>query len=308
MDTFRHVLVLGVVCCAVLAVAAETADEASPWRLSAGAVYRDFGGVAFEGFTFRNYNNVNLPGGPFGIQNYSVLPGLQDGSGVTTDYVRYDGSGESSEDHWGFELALERSVAATPDLTWSVIVSTRFFELESSETATAGVGGTGDFSAAHYNYFVNDERVQAPPSNDQPLAGLSPGTSVLLVENDVDIELYAVDIGVRAVFTDGPVAFTGTAGPVFYVAELDTSQVESAFWNPIPGTGDPGTYRRGSADSEWDSTWGIFGALGAEVRLADRVSLAFEGRYDHANSDLGTSQATLDLAGLSGKIRVVLGF
>jgi hypothetical protein len=67
------------------------------WRLQLGVCYRDFGDVELDRYRLRNYGSMSAEGGPFGIQGYSVLPGLRDGSGVTADQVSYRGGSESAD-------------------------------------------------------------------------------------------------------------------------------------------------------------------------------------------------------------------
>ena len=84
--------------------------------------------------------------------------------------------------------------------------------------------------------------------------------------------------------------------------------MESGAWNAIPGTGDPGAYRRRRDDSGSDTAVGLYGSIGIGVQATERVAVEVEYRRDEVSGTIGTSQAGLDLSGQTGAVRVVIGF
>lgn len=279
----------------------------SPWRASIGVTYRHFGDVEVDSVGLRNHDRMMTPGGPFGIQGYSTLPGLADGSGVTADQVRFHGYDDSVGWEFAPTVGIARELWRDGGLSLSLTASFSFFSI-GVDMGTAGRSNSRRFSASHYNYLVVGGTVLAPPINDVPLAGFSPGTSATFRLSNFDLDLYVVDVGLRGRLQRDRFYLTAAAGPVFYLADAESRIVEGGSWNAIPGTGDTGGYTKKADDSDLDTEFGIFGSIGAGVDLTERLAVEFELRWDEAFGKVGTSQAVVDLDGVSGILKLVIGF
>lgn len=277
-------------------------------HLQLGAAYRTFGDVQVESFKLRNYDSMYSVGGPLGIQGYSRLPGLRDGSGVTADQVLYRGADASTDNAWAPVLGVQKDLWQRGDLSLRLTASLAYYTVDADLAARGGAGAPGGFVANHYNYLVADERVLVPPLNDAPLAGFSPGTSAAFELSKFEMNLVVLDIGLRAQYDIKRVYVAAGVGPALYLAETDSTAVESGTWNAIPGTGDPGYYRREHSDSNSDTAIGVYVSLSVGVHLTRHLSLELEGRLDEVSRDAGTSQASLDLSGQSGMLKVVYDF
>ncbi|MBN2449514.1 MAG: hypothetical protein JXR77_03945 [Lentisphaeria bacterium] len=286
--------------------AAHAAEDV--WRLGAGVVYRHFGDVEFRSFRFRNHDTIYSEGGPFGIQGYSVLPGLADGSGVTADRVRFRGGEDDVDSEWAPVVSIERDVWTSGDFTLSILGALSYYTLDAEFGACGSAGNPGRFDASHFNYLVAESQVLAPPINNQPLPGFSPGTSASIRISDFELDMLVLDIGVRGRFHLDPFYLTGSLGPSFYWAEVESRVTESGSWNAIPGTGDTGGYTRSRRDSGSDTAVGAFVSLGAGWRVVDWLALEVEMRLDEVAGSIGTDHARLDPDGYSGVFKAVFGF
>jgi opacity protein-like surface antigen len=280
----------------------------SPWRLQLGVAYRSFGDVELDGFKLRNYDSMYAEGGPFGIQNYSVLPGLRDGSGVTADQVRYTGGSDSADDSWAPVVGVRRELWRREALSLSLTASLAYYSTDAELSAAGSAGSPGHFRASHFNYLVAEGSVLAPPINDDPLPGFSPGTSAAVHLDRFSMDLLVLDAGLLGQYDVGRFYVTAGAGPAFYWADTESEVVESGRWNAIPGTGDPGSYTLSRSASDTDTAVGFYASVGVGFRVIDRVAVEAEYRWDEVSGTVGTSQAGLDLSGQTGMVKVVIGF
>ncbi len=272
-------------------------------HLQVGAAYRSFGDVQVEGVRLRNYDSMYTAGVPLGIQGYSRLPGLRDGSGVTADQVMYAGGDASTDNVWAPVLGVQKDLWRRGALSLRLTAGLAYYAVDADLAA-----GGGALSAAHYNYLLADERVLAPPINSVPLAGFSPGTSAAFELSGFEMDLLVLDLGLRAQYDIQRFYVAVGMGPAFYWAETDSTTVESGAWNAIPGTGDPGFYRQERSDSDSDTAVGLYLSLAAGVHITPRISAELEFRVDEVSGTTGTSQAALDLSGQSGLVKVVFDF
>lgn len=289
-----------------VALAAQSAETA--WRVHLGLAYRDVGDIEVDGLRLRNYGSMFTEGGPFGIQNYSVLPGLRDGSGVTADQVRFRGDSEGADGAWSPVLGVQRELWREGALSLSVTASLAFYGFEGETGARGTAGAPGRFRASHYNYLVGGETVLAPPINDSPLPGFSPGTSAAVRLREFRLDVWVVDVGLRGQYDLGRFYVMAGAGPALHWAQSESKVVESGSWNAIPGTGDPGSYRLSRSESDSDLALGVYGSLGAGFQVTDSLAVELEYRRDEVGSAVGTSQARLDLSGDTGILRLVFWF
>ena len=199
-------------------------------------------------------------------------------------------------------------IVAYGDLSLRLTASLAYYTVDADLAAQGGTGAPGQFAANHYNYLVADGRVLAPPINDNPLSGFSPGTSAAFQLSDFKMDLLVFDLGLRAQYDIKRFYVAAGVGPAFYWAETDSETVESGSWNAIPGTGDPGFYRLERSDSGSDLDIGLFASLSAGVHVTQHVSVELEYRFDEVSGKAGTSQAELDLSGQSGLLKVVFDF
>jgi len=291
-----------------MAAAAWSWGAESPWRLQVGVAWRDFGDVELDGFKLRNHDSMYKEGGPFGIQNYSELPGLRDGSGVTADQVSFRGAEDSADDTWAPVLGVQRELWRRGSLSLSLTGSLAYYRIEAEFGASGSAGAPGAFRASHFNYLVAEEQVLAPPINDDPLAGFSPGTSAAVQLKDFRADVLMLDAGLRGQYDWKRFYVTAGVGPAFYWAHVDSEVEESGSWNAIPGTGDPGSYRLASSDSGSDTALGVYATIGAGVRVSEQIAVEVEYRCDEVGGLVGTSQAGVDLSGQTGMVKVIIGF
>lgn len=280
----------------------------SAWRVHLGLAWRDFGDVELDGFKLRNHDAMYREGGPFGIQGYSVLPGLRDGSGVTADQVSFRGGEEEADDTWTPVLGVQREFWRRGNLSLSMTASLAYYRIEADFGAQGSAGAPGAFRASHFNYLVAEEQVLAPPINDDPLPGFSPGTSAAVRLSDFRADVLMLDVGLRGQYDWDRFYLAAGLGPAFYWVQADSEVVESGSWNAIPGTGDPGSYRQSRSDSGSDTALGVYASLSAGVQVTERVAVELEYRRDEVGSEVGTSQAGVDLSGQTAMLKVIIGF
>lgn len=283
----------------ITASAARAGD--SGWRLNVGVAYRTFDDVRFQ-LSHRNYDRVD--NGPFGIQNYLDLgaQGPLPGSGVTADYVRVTG-GDVTEDSDAFSpmIGFDRFVSVTETIQLGITVNFQYFSFEASMDSD-------DIEAEHYNYFIINGVVQGPPRGG-PFPGLAPGVQVQAADGDIDFDIYALDMGLRSTYRlSRPLELTAAIGPSIYFADAHTRQVESAVWNAIPGTNDPGFYNLDQRDSQWDVAVGMFTTAGITCHINEFFSLGLEYRFDYVRDRVGTDLAKVGLQSHGAQIKASIAF
>lgn len=294
--------------CAGLLVTAACWAQDNPWHITAGIAYRDFDEVNLKPFGLRNTYTMCEPGGPFGIQNHSVLPGLADGSGVTADLVMFSGMNDAPGGEWGPTLGIQRDIYRNGAFTLRLTGSIAYFNLDTSVGTTGSDSDTGRFFATHYNYLVADEQVLAPPINDKPLEGFSPGTSATVQLSSFDMDTIVADVGLRAQVALKRCYLMASAGPALYWIDAESEITESGQWNAIPGTGDPGQYRMARRDSNSETEIGLYASVGASLEITDRINLEAAVRWDDAFDEVGTAHTAVDLDGVSAQLKVMVDF
>jgi opacity protein-like surface antigen len=205
-------------------------------------------------------------------------------------------------------VGVERELWRKGPLSLSLTASLAYYRTGGELGSRGTAGSPGGFRASHFNYLVAEEQVLAPPLNDGPLPGFSPGTSAALRLDDFRVDLLVLDVGLRGRYEWERLYLTLGLGPAFYWAEAESEVVESGAWNAIPGTGDPGSYRLARSDSDSDVAVGVYASLGAGVQLSERIAVEVEYRRDEVGGGVGTSQAELELSGQTGMVKIVIGF
>ncbi len=273
--------------------AAEISTEGMTFHI--GANYRNFDDVEFQGFAFDNFNNSAVVGGPFGVQGF-VNVGSNPPPQIQADYVMFGGS-EDDTDGWGPGFGIELPVGnEEEDIALSLVGNFGFFSLQAGEISSDGLL-TG--SAPHD--VLGDGTVVPinPNTTPDPTQNLTPGAPTgVQVENDFDMELYVLDIGLKG--TIGVMdnfAFAVAAGPTLSIGDLDTFQRE---------VGSAGGRR--TSDSETDVVLGLYVNLEASYQFNESLGVSLGYRYDYASDDVSTDQAELDLDGHGGQIRVNIAF
>lgn len=289
----KHVWTLGaIVLLQSLAVSAADGD----WTFDIRGTYRTFDDMDFSELSFRNVNNANVVNGPFGVQGYDdqsfTTAEVADGTQINADYLTFTGEGEDS-DSVGVMLGLGRKVRAGEGWTLSVLGHVAHFGID-VDTDQGNVGG------GHTLHTVSHQGGNAVVL-PQPLAlndGPAPGTTATM-DLEVDGGVFVLDLGLQLQSIGDRFQFTLAAGPTLSFAELDVEYRPSATWNPVPGTGDTGTYQ-GERVEEDDSdvVLGGYVALGADWRMNVRWSLGVEYRYDVAG-DVNTDVGDMSLNGHS---------
>ncbi|OGV79555.1 MAG: hypothetical protein A3K19_02685 [Lentisphaerae bacterium RIFOXYB12_FULL_65_16] len=284
----------------------------SPWTLRLGVSYRDFDDVDFKGGEFRNWGTQNNTVGPYGVQNATTAPGLSfpDPSPVILDYVRSSGSSEEVDNSDKFAPIIGFRYDLTPEckLGLGVVGNLQYYRLDIGAGTMSGTAvAPGGFSVEQYQHWPID----ASPGTLTPGAPLvgpaMPGTT-FSARNQLDMDLYVLDIGLDVRATVDRVNFTLAAGPTLTIADAESSQKQQASWEEqggSPGVGLPaGSYTDKSSDSDTDFLLGAYAALGVTLDVTTSWSVGVEYRYDYVSEDAGTRQAELDLSGSSGILRV----
>jgi hypothetical protein len=277
-------------------------------HLQLGGAYRSFGDVQVESVKLRHYDSMYEPGGPLGIQGYSVLPGLRDGSGVTADQVAFRGGDVATDNAWAPVLGVQKDLWRQGALSLRLTAGLAYYTVDASLGARGAAGAGGQFAAQHYNYLLAEQTVLVPPINDAPLPGFSPGTSATFQLSHFEMDLLVLDLGLRAQYDIQRFYLAAGVGPAFYWAHTQSTAVESGAWNAIPGTGDPGFYREEHSASGSDTAIGLYASLSAGVHLSAHIAAELEVRLDEVGGMVGTAQAALDLRGQSGLLKIVFDF
>ena len=287
--------------------------EETGLRFTIGPIYRDFDDVDFKATPFRNAGNAGVPGGPFGVQNYTTLtfPDTNPRT-VTADYIQ-SGGGDDNIDTgslWGPMLGMEYDIVDNVEYVISFVSNFQFFSIQ----ADSG----GGFNATHFNQDavfnpgIGTHVVTPVTPGDPGTPGLSPGTTVSSGKSEFDMELYVFDAGLKISMVNfDPLRIGLAAGPTLSIGDVDTSQAgQSATWNPTIAPEDTGSFTGSSAQSRSDVDFilGLYTALEAAYRLTETFSLALGVRYDLNTVDVGTSIADMDLETVGGYARLVLDF
>jgi len=283
------------------------------WRLSLGTSYRDFDRIDFKPFPLRNFSHVDPAAGAVGIQGY-VNATFQDGSpnvpaAFTADRVQFPGL-DSSAESWAPALGVEKTLCTRGSFVFGFVGNLQYHRVKADDSAGATQAAPGEFAAWNQNYNVLAGIIILPPPGPYYTnVGLVDARTSLMVENELELDLYVLDLGLKAAYWPKPAFnFYGAAGPSLTLSDLETEQVESGSWFPIPSTNDGGAYRESRSDSELKLILGGYVALGTEYRITECLGIAAEYRYDLTAEDAETAHAELDLESGSGQVRLIYSF
>ena len=272
-----------------------------PLTVRLGVSYRDFDAVSFKGGEFPNWGTQFNPGGPYGIQNATVLPlGVPF---VILDYVRYNGSAEDVDS--GSKMApvigFRYDLAQMGKMRLALVGNFQYYNVDFEANASGASGAAGAFTHEQYQHGLKLDGTLLPGVG---IVGVRPGTT-FSVTNQFDMDLYVLDLGLEARTTMDRFNVTLALGPSLTIANTETSQSQQASWTAQAPALAGGTYASAAAsDSNTDFLLGAYAALGVTYDITQSWSIGLEYRYDYVSDNAGTSQAELDLSGSSGIIRL----
>ena len=316
-NTLKLVILLGIYVIASCKLLAQT-----EWKFSLGTSYRDFDDVEFSSLAFRNSDNVNAVGGPFGIQDLAGMqPSLPNGAQVTAETVTFTGgSGDVDfSESWatvvvGAETTLDIVSLMNMEDRFSISLVFNFllFEVEVNESHKGSAADPGEFVGTQSNYLVADGLVLVPPVAS--VNGIASGTSAS-VNNDFDMNLMVFDIGLKPTFSTDRLSAGVAIGYTMSIADIETRQREQGRFRDIANAVDAsgvsvsGPYGISRNDETSDVLPGGYVAFEIEFGITDAIGLAFQYRYDWVGkSGVSNNQAELDLDGQSGAVRLVYNF
>lgn len=277
-------------------------------RFKIGVSYRSFDDIDFDATAFRNANNSQAIGGPFGIQNYSVLIDADTSQNSIPDRANADyvslGAAEGdpgSSDSWGPMIGVEIPIRDdSSDVAIDVVANFQFFNINAGMDAAGSAANSGAFSAFHILHSVQDNMNGTgtvdpfTPGFDPRIDGLSTGSSVL-ADLDFEVDLYVLDIGLKAAYVHEHWSFGVAAGPTLHIGDVESSFTQQATWTPIPGlTNDPGQSRSKSSDSDTDLVFGGYIAFDGAYQINESLAVVAGYRFDFG-SDISTSLAEIDI-------------
>jgi len=301
--------------CALCTACMHAVAEEQDWRVEAGVSHRNFSDIEFAAFAMRHYGNTDATAGPLGLQSLTnANTGGYTNLTYAIDHAAYNGSDVNvdSADRTGIVLAAERRLKTTDKIEFSLVSGLQVYHLQQDACDTAAPGAPGRFTTFNYVHSVilgifNDPKTLVPPA--APVPGLQAGTQ-LRVDNDLNLDLFVLDLGIKAAVNVKNVRCYCAAGPTVSIADTDTSQTVSVQWTntavlPVP-------YRTGFSESNSqhhvDVVVGGYAAVGAAYDFNERLGVAAECRYDAVTREVGTSQADVDLNGVSGLLKAVWRF
>jgi len=296
-----------------------TVAQESGWRMGVGASYRDFGDVDFESFTSPNYDNTDPAAGPLGLQGYTigglvaagvVIPDFPTEVPFNADHASFVGGDGSvgSSDSWAPVITFEQVPNAEDGIAVTLVSNLQFYQVD--------VDTDNDPAALDiHNYQHKATRIGtvptiAPNPSSGENAGPSTGTNVT-VESDFEMDLFVIDVGLKASMdVCSGFSIYGAVGPTLNIADIETAQsLEATFFGPANLPGNPGNMRAEEDDDELDFAIGGYISLGGVIQIDERWAIGAEARYDALfGSDPGTSQAEIELDGLSGQLKVLFSF
>jgi len=305
----------------LMAVAPLLACAEGGWRLTLGVSYRDFDNVDFKAFELRNYGKDDTAGGnQLGIQAYdnAVLTGLN-GPGVYfvwMDHVRYTGASEegSPSSAWGPVIGVEKSMKGLDSIQLDFVANLQYHRAMAERRDDGFAASLGRFTAYSNQHLVGVTgagvvTIATPPAAQNN--NVMNSAVQVTVENNFEMDLIVLDLGVKAsLCTELPVKLYLAGGPTVALSSLETSQYQSADWraNLVRLTNDTGAYSYSRSDAQTRLILGLYGALGAEYQINERLGIAAEYRYDLTEDDPETSHAVIDLESGSGQVKLVYSF
>ena len=294
------------------------------WTLSIGTSYRDFDDVNFGSLKFRNFDNVDSSGGPFGIQDLaSMQPNFPDGSQLSVETVEFtgsDGDVDFSESLAPIVVGVERyidigSIVDVEDSFYlGLMFDFLFFNPKVSETVVGNSTNVGNFNVTQSTYTVVGGRVVGPPISSVSENQFASGTNVK-VKNNFDMNLFVFDFGLKPAFRTEQLSVGGAIGFSVNIADIEMRQSEEGDFTLLPNAVNSsagpvtGPYRITRSDDTLDVFSGGYLAFDMEFNITESFGLGLQYRYDWViDGDAGTNQAELDLDGQSGTIRFLYHF
>ena len=284
----------------------------SPWRLSLGVSYRQFGHVDTNTLGLRNGSLPLFPAGdpnagPLGVQGYTpvmfsslALPGQF----FTANEALAVGASSDVDTSSSFApvLGVERRLSIDDNRVISLVGNLQYHHVQSSGSSTPNVSGAQYFYDNLTQTFLTVSGATFP----DPV----PGTlNTASVRSSMEMDLFQFDLGLKAATNNanGNFDYYIAAGPTLAIASTDSSLTESASWtNAASGLSE--SYSQRHSDNGISMAVGVYGALGVEYRVDKNWSLGLEGRYDAAFSKIGNDLAKLDLNGPSLQLKVIYAF
>lgn len=290
----------------ILSVVPLCALAESGWQLGVGASYRDFDDVELTALRLNNFGNTDATVAPLGLQGYTNANTGGFTGALAVDHARYTGGDAEVDgsDQVGVALAAVQPLGVWEGIRLNLVVGAQLFQTE-----LAAIAAPTDFETFSYNHVVvagvfSDPQALVPPVPPNP--GLQAGTTAW-VRNDFDMNLVVLDLGLQAAYGGDRLSCYVAAGPSLSMADVETTQNHRATWNTF-GLPNTGNYSAEETEDDLNLLVGGYVAVGAGIAINEQFGLAAEARYDLVHREAGTSQATLDLDGASGQIKLTYDF
>jgi hypothetical protein len=307
-----------------LAAMAEQGDS-NAWTLRLGASYREFQDVKFSPVEYANWGNWNSATGPAGVQNAtpqaiaagSLLPFTP----ATLNYVRWNGGdkGVAGGGGWAPVVGAGKDLMEKGPFRLGFVSNLQYYALDTARTEDGTMAQPGDaFSAVQYLQTAVD-LAKVVPALPPPLPApfFTPGVLVagaaadrFWIRNRFSADVWVLDAGIEAKASCAKcLNLVLAGGPTLSLANTETLQEYDASWvrpagNPTPSN----SYHVKLNRTDIDAAGGLYGAVGLNVALNEKWSLAALYRYDYVAKEVGTDQAELNLKGSSGQLMLMYAF
>ena len=291
-------------------MAAEQADQGG-WTLRLGASYRQFYDVRFDPVNFVNWGNQSIGGAAFGLQDLTAINVLFP-TAIPLDYVRWNGGyqGLGSGDGWAPIVGVGRDFLKRDRFSLGVVSNLQYYSPDAgfSQDGTMAAPGTA-FSASQFNQIAIPALPILPAGAPANVGGAIQGDTRFWMRNRFSADLWVLDAGLEAkVKTAKCLNLLLAGGPTLNLANVDTLQDYSASWLGVVNAFAAGTYHQKRSERDFDAVPGLYGAVGLNVALNEKWSLAALYRYDYVPEGIGTDQAELSLNGASGQLLLLYAF
>lgn len=288
-----------------------------PWTGSDDVIYDGVYGVQGVSNPVDTYVRDNRIQG----QTAYTPDGLAEEVWVDLDYIRFDGASDSIDSFsgTGVALSMDRKILTRPNWVVRVTGGLQYFHPSSSESYDGDMNGAAHFTTEQYRHTIADS--EAGPQLDNSDIVINPATqqvtvnssTVYDVEEDFDMDLIVLDLGLSIAYTRGKWEYElGTGPTINLIPSFDTSQhlwarwddIESSSPNPPYDAGAPvvidgGTYNEHHSDSTSDVLFGGYLSAGVTYALTEHSDVAARFRYDFVSGSVRTDLARMDLDSLS---------